>query len=209
MTSGNDAGKFVTVARVLKTQGRAGEVLAELFTDFPERFAERKRLYLLPEDGERRVLELENHWFHKGGVVLKFAGIKSIGEAEHLLRAEVQVPWEERTQLEEGATYVSDLLGCEVFEMSGQIARALGTVCGVDFSAGEAPLLEVKGEQEYLVPYVESFLRKLDLAGKRIEIVLPDGMLDLNAALTQEERSRQKAEADEARSAGERSKKRR
>ncbi len=208
MTGGNDVEEFVTVARVLKTQGRTGEVLAELLTDFPERFAERQRFYLLPERGERRVVQLESHWFHKGGVVLKFAGISSISEAEHLLRSQVQVPREERTQLEEGATYVSDLLGCEVFDISGQTPKTLGTVHDVNFSAGEAPLLEVKGEKEFLIPYVESFLRKVDLRGKRIEMVLPQGMLELDAALTQEERNRQRAEADEARAAGQRGKRR-
>lgn len=196
--------EFVTVARVMKTQGRVGEVLAELFTDFPERFEERRKLYLLPERGERREVQLQDHWFHKGAVVLKFAGIDSISDAEQVLRSEVQIRREERAQLEEGVTYVSDLLGCEVFEISGAEPRRLGAVADVNFGAGEAPLLEVKGEKEYLIPYAESFLRKLDLETRRIEMILPEGMLELDAPLSQVERERQKTEADETRAAGER-----
>src|ERR1700740_995698 len=100
---------FITIAGVQKTQGRVGEVFAELFTDFPELFDQRHHLYVLPEKGERRELELEDHWFHKGGVVLKFQGIETINDAESLLRSEVQIPMQDRAQLEEGATYVSDL----------------------------------------------------------------------------------------------------
>ena len=197
---------FVTIARIQKTQGRVGEVFAELFTDFPERFEQRHHLYVLPEKGERRELELEDHWFHKGGVVLKFQGIETIDDAEQLLRSEVQLPRQDRAQLEEGATYVSDLVGCELFEIHGSEARKVGVVADVDFSAGEAPLLVVKGDKEYLVPYVEGFLKSADFQGKRIEMVLPQGMLDLDAPLSRDERERQKTEADEARAAGERKK---
>ncbi len=197
---------FVTIARIQKTQGRVGEVFAELFTDFPELFEQRHRLYVLPEKGERRELELEDHWFHKGGVVLKFQGIATIDDAEQLLRHEVQIPRQDRAQLEEGATYVSDLVGCELFEIHGSEARKFGVVADVDFSAGEAPLLVVKGDREYLIPYVEGFLKSTDFTAKRIEMVLPQGMLELDAPLSKVEKDRQKAEADEARDAGERRK---
>ena len=195
--------EFVTIARVQKTQGRIGEVFAELFTDFPELFAERHQLFVAPERGERRALELEDHWFHKGGVVLKFQGIETISDAETLLRSEVQIPKQDRAPLEEGATYVSDLVGCELFEIRGTETRKVGAVADVDFTAGEAPLLVVKGDREYLIPYVEGFVRSSDFSAKRIEMVLPEGLLDVDAPLSKAERERQKGEADEARSAGE------
>jgi 16S rRNA processing protein RimM len=160
------------------------------------------------ERNERRELELEDHWFHKGGVVLKFKGIDSISDAETLLRGEVQIPMQDRAQLEEGATYVSDLVGCELFEIRGSERHRIGAVADVDFSAGEAPLLVVKGDREYLVPYVESFVKFSDFPAKRIEMVLPEGMLELDAPLSQAERERQKGEADEARGAGEKKRRR-
>ena len=199
-------GEFVTIARVQKTQGRIGEVFAELFTDFPELFEQRHHLFVQSEKGDRRELELEDHWFHKGGVVLKFQGIETISDAESLLRGEVQIPRQDRAPLEEGATYVSDLVGCELFEMSGDEPRRIGIVSDVDFSAGEAPLLVVQGDREYLVPYVESFVKSSDFTAKRIEMVLPEGLLEVDAPLSKAERERQKAEADEARDAGERRK---
>jgi 16S rRNA processing protein RimM len=177
-------GEFLTIARVLKPQGRIGEVAVELFTDFPERFAQRRRLFALGTDDRRRQLELENFWPHKGRMILKFAGIDSIDAAGELIGAEIQIPLAERAELEEGAFYIGDLTGCQVFAAEGEQWREVGRVSNVVFGAGEAPLLEVReGTKEYLIPFVESYTRKVDLAAKRIELVLPEGMLELDAPL--------------------------
>src|SRR3954469_12087752 len=101
--------EFITIARVVKTQGRHGEVAAELHTDFPEKFAERKKLFALDADGKRRELQLVEHWPHKSYVVLKFAGVDSISDAEALVGSEIQVPREQRAEVEACAAYVSDL----------------------------------------------------------------------------------------------------
>jgi 16S rRNA processing protein RimM len=191
---------------VLGPQGRRGEVRAELHTDFPERFAERRALWCLAPDGSRREMRLEDHWFHKGGVVLKFAGVDSIDDAERLARCEVQVPSEQRSELEPGSAYVSEIVGSDVWVDNGR--RFLGRVSEVQFGAGEAPLLVVKlpvcaVQNEVLVPFAGEFLRSFDVAAKRIDMELPEGLLELDAPLSDEEKQRQKSEADEARAAGE------
>jgi 16S rRNA processing protein RimM len=193
---------------VLGPQGRRGEVLAELHTDFPERFEERRALSALAADGSRRELRLERHWFHKRGVVLKFADVDSIGDAEQLARLELQVPREQRTELEAGAAYVSEIIGCEVWVGKAGDRHLLGTVAEVQFGTGEAPLLVVrrdyelgeKRERELLIPYAEEFVEVADFAKRRIDMRLPEGLLELHAPLSEEERQRQKSEAEEARS---------
>jgi 16S rRNA processing protein RimM len=188
---------------VLGPQGRRGEVAAELHTSFPERFAERHELSGLTANGVRRELKVEEHWFHKGHIVLKFAGVDSISDAEQLAGIELQIPAEERAELEAGAAYISDLVGCEVVNRGSVV----GSVADVQFGAGEAPLLVVKrGEQEFLVPYAEAFLKSTDLAARRIEFELPEGLLEVQSPLNDEEKRRQKLEADESRTAGERRK---
>ena len=158
----------------------------------------------LAADGTRRELQVEEHWFHKGGVVLKFAGVESISDAEQLAGLELQIPFEQRVELEEGAAYVSDVVGCEVWIRNAQ--QLLGTVSEVQFGAGEAPLLVVRAkigaEQEVLVPYAEEFLKSVDFQERRIEMELPEGLLALDSPLSGDEKQRQKTEADEARSAG-------
>jgi 16S rRNA processing protein RimM len=198
---------------VLGPQGRRGEVFADLHTDFPERFEERRQLSGLSPHGARREFRLEDYWFHKGGVVLKFAGVDTISDAEKLAGMELQVPAEQRSKLEDGAAYVSDLVGCDVWD--GQ--RFLGRVSDVQFGAGEAPLLVVKLpvcaarrvagscelSTELLVPYAAEYVAKVDLANQRIDMQLPEGLLDVDAPLSGEEKQQQKTEADQARAAGE------
>jgi 16S rRNA processing protein RimM len=193
MTAESGDAAFVTIARVARVQGRVGEVAAELYTDFPERFEQRRTLYAWAADSnQRRELHLEEYWPHKGGMVFKFEGVDSIEEAEKLLRSEIQIPATERAELEEGAFYVSELLGCLVVEVS-QAERAVGTVVDVNFGAGTAPLLIVKNEsgKEFMIPFVESFTKKLDVKAKRIEMQLPEGMLELDAPLSAGKKVRQ------------------
>ena len=93
---------------MLGPQGRRGEVAAELHTSFPERFAERRELVGLAPDGTRRELQLEEHLFHKGHVILKFAGVDHISDAKRLAGMELQIPQEQRAELEAGAAYISE-----------------------------------------------------------------------------------------------------
>jgi 16S rRNA processing protein RimM len=175
---------------VVKTQGRHGEVAVELHTDIPDRFVPGLKLLALGKDDRRVELKIEDSWPHKGGMVLKFAAIDSISQAESLIGCELQVPRCERAKLEPGWTYVSDLVGCKVFDGG----REIGEVREVRFGAGEAPLLEVRcGSRTHEIPYAEAYLRKLDLDAKRIEMQLPEGMLDLDAPLTAEEKKQNRS----------------
>ena len=189
--------EFVTIARVAKTQGRHGEVAATLLTDFPELFETRRKLFALggaastkqsgAAEPSRRKLELDEHWFHKGMVVLKFAGVDSISDAETLVGCEIQVPRSERAALGSDEFYVSDLIGCTVTD-SG---REIGRIKDVQFGSGEAPLLVIEGEKEYLVPFAAAYIEKIALEQKRLEMKLPEGLLELDAPLNQEEKKRQ------------------
>jgi 16S rRNA processing protein RimM len=148
------------------------------------------RLWALPKagDGPRRELKIEELWPHKGHLVLKFEGVDSISEAEALVGCELQVPSAERSKLEPGWAYVSDLVGCAVFD--GE--REIGHVHDVQFGAGEAPLLIVNaGSNQYEIPYAEAYLKKADVEHKKICMRLPEGMLELNAPLTAEEKAQQ------------------
>jgi 16S rRNA processing protein RimM len=189
--SGNE---FVTVAKVIKTQGRIGEVAAVLLTDFPERFSQPGPYYALDKENLRREIKLDDHWFHKGQIILKVAGVDSISQAETLIGSEIQVPLEQRIELEEGSIYLSDLTGCMVFDGD----REVGRIQDVQFGSGEAPLLIVKGSvekeaKEYMIPFAAEFLKSLDVQHKRVDMVLPAGMLELDAPLSNDEKERQKS----------------
>jgi len=182
-------GEFITLARVLKSQGRRGEVAAEVHSHVPDRFRAGMHLWSLAEDGSRRELRIEGLWPHKGQVILKFAGIDSISQADELAGCELQVPQEERAQLEPGWNYLSDLIGCTIFDED----RELGKIDEVRFHAGEAPVLVVKAEsKEYEIPYAEAYVREVDVSHRQIRMSLPEGLLEINAPLTAEEKLAQR-----------------
>jgi 16S rRNA processing protein RimM len=147
------------------------------------------RLWALAADGSRRELQVEEFWPHKTYLVLKFAGIDSISDAETLAGCELQVPAAQRAKLESGWAYVSDLVGCTVLDGD----REIGQVQDVQFGAGEAPLLIIQsGSKAYEVPYAEAYLINADLAQKKILMKLPEGLLQVNAPLTAEEKEQQR-----------------
>ena len=190
----NGPSEFITLARVVKTQGRHGEVAVELHSDVPDRLHLGLRLYALSKDDSRRELNIEDAWPHKEFVVLKLAGVDSMSEAESLIGCELQVPRSERAQLEDGSAYVSDLVGCTLADHGKEI----GVVSDVRFGAGEAPLLVAgSGKSELEIPFAQEFLVQVDLESKRIEMNLPEGLLEVNAPLTAEEKEQQRASSDE------------
>jgi len=185
MSSADTLQEWVWLARVRRPQGRKGEVFADILTDFPERFAERRRLWLLADTASpgaaQREAELAHHWLHKGGVVLHFAGIDSISAAETLTGLIVAIPRSERTPLAEDEVYIADLIGSTLMDVAADPAVTVGEIEDVDRTAGPAPLLIVKGAAgEVLVPFAKSYLRKIDLENRRVEMALPEGLIDLN-----------------------------
>jgi 16S rRNA processing protein RimM len=192
----DSGGDWVWLARLRRAQGRKGEVLAEILTDFPEKFTERRQLWLVAEGradvasskppAAPRPVELAAHWLHKGGIVLHFAGVNSISEAEALAGLIVAIPKEARAQLAEDEVYIGDLIGCTLVDLAqtgeaGEQGAAVGVIEDVDRTAGPVALLVVRGaEGEILVPFAKSFLRKLDVVARRVEMELPAGLVDLN-----------------------------
>lgn len=191
--SSETSGEFITLARVVKTQGRRGEVAAETHSDIPGRFALGMKLFALGKQDARRELEIEDIWPHKGLLVLKFVGVDSMTDAEALVGCELQVPRSQRAQLEPGWTFVSDLVGCAVFDHG----REIGHIEDVEFGAGEAPLLIVADEagKKYDVPFAEAYLEGVNTARRQVRLKLPEGMLEINAPMTAEEKQQHRSGA--------------
>ena len=188
----NDTQEWVTLARVVRPQGRKGELLADLLTDFPERFAERRRLFLrASRTAVPRQVMLEQHWLHKGRLVLKFAGVDSIEQVDALRGNEVLIPRGERAPLDEDSVYIGDLAGCELYDRASQVT--VGRILDVDRESSNMPLIVLKPAAhlsggELLIPFAKAYLPKIDLGARRMEMTLPEGLLTLNAPLTEEER---------------------
>jgi 16S rRNA processing protein RimM len=174
---------WVLLAHIVRPQGRRGEVLADIFTDFPEHFAQRKRLFLRPpaqdQTGAMQEVKVLSHWLHKGRVVLKLAQVDSMSDAESLRGFDLVIPREERIPLSGDAVYVSDLLGVRVIDVGRGGFLDAGEITDVE-PEGPGPamlVLRSPAGDEVLIPFVRAYLRKIDLEGKRLEMDLPEGLL--------------------------------
>ena len=92
------------MARVIRPQGRRGEVIAEPRTNMREQFALSRIMSAVDPAGRRRELKVETHRFHQGRVVLKFLGVESISQAEELRDCELEVRRSELLALGPAAT---------------------------------------------------------------------------------------------------------
>jgi 16S rRNA processing protein RimM len=192
--------RWVLVARILRARGNKGEVAAEILTDFPERLTKLREIFLDGPQGEPQCVKLRSCWLsqnHRGQAVFHVEGVNSISAAEKLRGRAVLLPLEQRVVLPAGQYFVSELIGCSVFETPatppalasspcslGEAPALLGTVRDVQFPGEElagTPLLEVDTSQgELLIPLAEDICTKIDPRARRIDVVLPEGLRDLN-----------------------------
>lgn len=194
--------EFITLARVVRPRGRIGEVAAEILTDFPNRLSALGEVYLY--DGTHappRPVKVRRCWLSKsrgGQAIFHFEGVNSISEAERIVGCEVQVPLSQRVTLPAGSYFVSDLVGCEVwaklsppspteyekggaelpeFERVGVVKELQPTGEGTPGT----PVLAVETPHgELLIPFAEDICTCIDVVARRIEVLLPEGLRELN-----------------------------
>ena len=167
---------LVAVARVVRPRGLKGEVMAEMLTDFPERFDGLEKVTAVLPDASRLELKIEDHWFQNERLVLKFADHDSIESAELLRNAEICITESEAVDLDEDEFFDWQLEGCRVETVDGE---TIGSVREVQRTGGTENLL-VDGESKtYLIPFAESICVEVDVNKKLITIDPPEGLLEL------------------------------
>ena len=194
--------RWVTVAHILRPRGNKGEVAAELLTDFPQRLTGLREVFLGDaERGEPRRVALQSCWLsqnHPGQAVFHFESCSSINDAEKLRGLDVLLPIEQRVTLPAGRYFISELMGCAVFECAREASpvasspcsmstapQLLGSVTDVQFTgegvAGTPLLVVDTREGELLIPLAEDICKRIDPAARRIDVLLPEGLRELNS----------------------------
>jgi 16S rRNA processing protein RimM len=171
------AEELVAVAKAVKTRGLRGEIVAELLTDFPERFEGLERLIAVGPDASRMPLALEDHWFQAGRVILKFEGYDSIEESSALIGYEFAVPEAERVELAEDEFYDWELQGCRVETVAGE---EVGRVREVLHTGGVEVLAidNAATGREHLIPLADEICVEINVEQKLIRIDAPEGLLE-------------------------------
>jgi 16S rRNA processing protein RimM len=160
---------LVTIATLRRPRGNKGELVATPLTDHRDRFAALSRVFV-----GGQPLPLEKAWWHGEDLVLKFSGIDSISAAEPLAGLDVEILREERVPLPPGEYYLSDLMGCSVFDGGPESGTLVGTVTSWEELPGQV-VLEAGGVE---FPY--RLITAVDLAARQITVQLPEGLLELN-----------------------------
>ena len=170
------ANELVIIARAIKPRGLKGEIVAELLTDFPDRFEDLEELILVSPGGERTTKRLEDYWFQNDRVILKVADFDDVETAKELVGYEFAVPESERVALSEDEYYDWELEGCTVKVGKETIGKVQSVI-----KTGGTEILQIADEngKEQLVPLVDSIVVEIDKAGKLIVVDPPEGLLDL------------------------------
>jgi 16S rRNA processing protein RimM len=167
--------ELVAIAKLIKSRGLRGELVADVLTDFPERFDELETVIALLPNDERRELKIERFWFQKGRIIFKFAGFDSIETAENLRGAEICVPESEAIDLDEDEFFDWELETCEVETVEGE---KIGRVKELMRTGGTEILVVEGADKEYLIPFAETICVEVDVENKLIRVDLPEGLLD-------------------------------
>jgi 16S rRNA processing protein RimM len=173
--------EYLTIARITRPRGNKGEVAADDLVGNMRFFESGGKVEVVLPNRARLELEIERAWEHRGRLMLKFAGVGTIPDAERLRLAEVQVRKDSLEALPEGEYYFDDLVGCSLVDEA--TGRELGSIAEVYEPPGGMLLLSVvdEGKQEMLVPFANEICREVDTESKRVLVRLPDGMEDLKA----------------------------
>ena len=171
---------YLAIARILRPQGRKGEVAAEILTDFPASFEKLRSAFLAAPGQAVRPVTVERTWPHKGQMILKIAGIDSIESASRLRGIDLLIPWEQRALLPPHHYYLWELCGCRV--VGGREGQEIGTVTDVEPTAGVALLHVARCDEqgEVLIPLAQAICTRIDPETKIIVIDPPEDLLNLN-----------------------------
>jgi len=166
----------IAIARIARTRGNRGEVLADLHTENPDRFDDLSEVWLEYDNGRHFIKKIEDAWDHKGRKVLKFEGVDTISDAETVVGCWVTIPADQAMELPEGTYFNHDLIGCSVIGIDGSL---IGTVRDVLDIADNSQLVVRGGGREFLIPAVKNICIEVSIPDKRIIIDPPEGLLDL------------------------------
>ena len=166
---------LIAIAKVAKTRGLRGEVVAELLTDFPKRFEGLVDVTGTLADGQHVDLKIEQYFFQKGRIVLKFAGYDTIERGEELRGVEISVPESEAVELDTDEFFDWQLEGCRVETIDREM---IGTVRELLRTGGTEVLIVAGTEKEFMIPFAESICIDVDVEKKLIRIDPPEGLLE-------------------------------
>lgn len=162
------------LGEVIKTHGLKGEISIHLDVDFPEEYENLESVFLL-QKGKLVPFFIDTIQINGNKALVRLEDIDSIESASELVKSEIYLPLSFLPELRGEGYYYHDMVGCEVFEED----QLLGIVKEVIDLSGNELISVMKEGQELLIPMKDEILKKVDIKSRRIDVELPDGLLDL------------------------------
>jgi len=164
--------RFIAIGRILRPHGVRGEVVVEVWTDFPQRFDTIQTVYLGNEIEAEAWQVADTRW-HKDRVLLKLQGCDNRTAAERLRGLLVQIPIEEAMPLPEGEYYPHQLVGLDVVTVEGE---NLGRLSDVLFTNANEVYVVVGPRGQILLPAIAEVILKVDLQAGQMVVRLMEGL---------------------------------
>lgn len=165
---------YLEAGKIVNTHGLRGEVKVVPWTDSPETFEDIEYVYIKKKTGDMR-LDIENLKYQKNNIILKFAQISSIEEAEPLKNKTVYIDRDMLGELPEGVYYIADIIGLKAVDTEG---NEIGTVADI-FNTGSNDIYDIKreGKKNLLLPVIDDVIT-VELDNERVVVRIPEGLKD-------------------------------
>lgn len=170
----------IAIGILRKAHGVRGEASVELWTDSPDRFEDLETVTLVsPDESQTFEARVESARAHAGRALVKFSGIDSPEELRRFQGWTVEIPESEARELEEDEYFLHDLPGLTLVDAEGKIR---GTVEDT-YEGGGGILLAVRRPdgKSFELPFAADICTKIDLAARRIDVAIPEGLDDLSS----------------------------
>lgn len=167
--------EYLQVGKIVNTHGVKGEMKLIPLTDDPRRFDELKWAYI-EKDGQLIKHSILDVKYIKGSVMIKFSDIESLSEAEQYKECFVLVDRENAVKLPEDSFFICDIVGCSIFDENGILLGELTKV--LQTGSNDVYVVKDKSGKEILIPALKSVVRKVSVDQRRIDVIIPKGLLD-------------------------------
>lgn len=167
---------LLEVGKIVNTHGLRGDVKVATWTDYPEDFEDIEYVYIKKKSDYER-LDISNIKYQKGNLIVKFAQIKDINEAERYKNSVLYAERDMLGELPEGVHYIADLIGLDVVTEDGE---KIGVIADV-FNTGSSDIYDVKreGKKNMLLPVIDDVVLNIDIEAKKVTVHILDGLEDL------------------------------
>ncbi len=177
--------KYISIGKISKPVGLKGYVKVLSLTDFPERFKSLKSIKLLNHKENEVLINkfsnsedffIEDVIYEKEFFKILFNNYNDINSVSDLIGCFLIIDESERIKLENGRYYYDELIGMDVKYNDSIIGK---TIAIENYGGHDLFKIKLRKDNNHvLIPYVDDFIKKIDLKNKYIEIDVIDGMLN-------------------------------